>query len=39
MLTQHDRQFVSVLASELRDLIDRVGKSVDDIYATCHDQG
>ncbi|KAG5676488.1 hypothetical protein PVAND_006319 [Polypedilum vanderplanki] len=39
IVTQHGRQFGNVLASQIVDLLSKIEKSVDDIYACCSDGG
>ncbi|KAG5681873.1 hypothetical protein PVAND_011280 [Polypedilum vanderplanki] len=39
IITQHGRQFGNVLASQVVDLLSKVEKPVDDIYACCSDGG
>lgn len=39
VLTQHNRQYGVVLASEVKDLLNKVEKNVDDVYSTCVDGG
>lgn len=39
VITQNDRQFGVILANQLTQLLSRIGKTVDDVYSTCCDNG
>lgn len=39
VLTQHGHQAGTVLASQIIDMLQKINKSVDDIYSTCSDNG
>ena len=39
IITQEGRQFGEILAAQLENVIGKIGKCANDIYATCTDQG
>lgn len=39
VLTQRNRQFGSILASQIRDLLAKIDKTVEDVYVSCTDNG
>jgi len=39
VLTQRNRQFGSILAAQIKDLLAKIGKSIDDVYVSCTDNG
>ena len=39
IITQEGRQFGKILAAQLENVIGKIGKCANDIYATCTDQG